>query len=45
MDFIDFQLWKAIGLCVLAFIGGLLGLTGQPEDQPQEQEPRDTHIE
>ena len=42
MEFIDYMWIKAGVLCVLAFIAGLFGFTGQDEaDQPQEQAQND----
>jgi hypothetical protein len=38
MDFIDYMWIKAGVLCVAAFVGGLLGLTGQDEEAPRQEE-------
>jgi hypothetical protein len=39
MEFIDYMWIKAGVLCVIAFVGGLLGFTGQDEEgQPPKED-------
>jgi hypothetical protein len=40
MDYIEFKLWVALGIVVLAFLGGLFGLI-----RPEEEEERDKRLE
>lgn len=40
MDYIEFKLWIALGIVVLAFLGGLFGFI-----QPEQEAERDKHPE